>query len=132
MISLDYKDGKSLHQQIEDGFKNLIINGVLQENEQLPSVRELSVNLTINPNTVQRAYKQLEAEGYTYSVQGKGSFVASLKGQKDEKRANELYDILTLAVKELKFLGEDKKIMENIIDSIYKEGVCAEWLRFLE
>ena len=132
MISLDYKDGKSLHQQIEDGFKNLIINGVLQENEQLPSVRELSVNLTINPNTVQRAYKQLEAEGYTYSVQGKGSFVASLKGQKDEKRANELYDILTLAVKELKFLGEDKKIMENIIDSIYKEGVCAEWLRFLK
>ena len=132
MISLDYKDGKSLHQQIEDGFKNLIINGVLQENEQLPSVRELSVNLTINPNTVQRAYKQLETEGYTYSVQGKGSFVASLKGQKDEKRANELYDILTLAVKELKFLGEDKKIIENIIDSIYKEGVCAEWLRFLK
>ena len=126
MISLDYKDGKSLHQQIEDGFKNLIINGVLQENEQLPSVRELSVNLTINPNTVQRAYKQLEAEGYTYSVQGKGSFVASLKGQKDEKRANELYDILILAVKELRFLGEDKKNMDKIIDNIYKEGVCAE------
>ncbi len=126
MISLDYKDGKSLHQQIEDGFKNLIINGILQEDEQLPSVRELSVSLTINPNTVQRAYKQLETDGYTYSVQGKGSFVASAKGKKDEKRINELYDILTATVKELMFMGEDKEFLENVFNNIYKEGEGAQ------
>ncbi len=125
MINLDYKDGRSLHEQIEAGFKELIINKILLADEQLPSVRELSVSLTVNPNTVQRAYKQLELDGYIYCVKGKGNFVASVKGQKDEKRINELYDILTATVKELMFMGEDKEISKNIINNIYKEGEDA-------
>ena len=61
MISLDYKDGRTLHEQIEHGFRELIISGILKAHEQLPSVRELSISLTVNPNTVQKAYKELEA-----------------------------------------------------------------------
>ncbi len=122
MINIDYKDGRSIHEQIESGFRELIINGILKEDEQLPSVRELSVSLTVNPNTVQRAYKQLESDGYIYSIKGKGNFVASVQGKKDEKRAQELYEILALTVKELSFIGEDKTTVENIINNIYEEG----------
>lgn len=122
MIYIDCKDGKSLHEQIETGFKELIINGILKENEQLPSVRELSISLTVNPNTVQKAYKQLENDGYIYSIKGKGNYVASVRGKKDEKRAQELYGMLSSAVKELAFMGEDKKTVENIINNIYGKG----------
>lgn len=121
MINLDYKDGRSLHEQIETGFKELIINGILKVDEQLPSVRELSVSLTVNPNTVQRAYKQLELEGFIYSIKGKGNFVAPVEGKRDEKRANELYGVVASAVKELAFMGEDKSLIEKVINEIYKE-----------
>ena len=121
MINVDYKDGRTLHEQIESGIKDLIINGILSADEQLPSVRELSVMLTINPNTVQRAYKQLEFDGFIYSVKGKGNFVASVQGKMDKKRAEELYSTLTSTVKELMFMGEDKKAIENIISNIYTE-----------
>ena len=121
MINLDYKDGRSLHEQIEAGFKELIINGILLADEQLPSVRELSVSLTVNPNTVQRAYKQLELDGSIYIVKGKGNFVAPIQGKKDEKKAEELYSNLTAIVKELMFMGEEKNTVENIINNIYRE-----------
>ena len=67
MLSIDYKNPKSIHEQIEDGIKELIVNGVLKENEKIPSVRELSVSLTVNPNPVQRAYKELEFSGSVLS-----------------------------------------------------------------
>ena len=77
MISLDYRDSKSIYEQIVMGFRELIINGILKPDEQLPSVRELSISLTVNPNTVQKAYKQLETDGYIYSIKGKGNFVST-------------------------------------------------------
>ena len=124
MISLDYKDSKSLHEQIESGFKGLIISKVLSPNEQLPSVRELSVSLTVNPNTVQRAYKQLEAEGFIYSVKGKGSFVADVAQAKDSAHIKELYDSLISIVGELMYLGEEKRAVDNVITNVFtqKEG----------
>ena len=121
MINLDYKDGKSLHEQIEAGFRELIINKILVKDEQLPSVRELSISLTVNPNTVQRAYKQLEQDGFIYSVKGKGSFVAAVSDELADKRLEELYDALTLAAKELAFLGEDEETLKNVIRNIYSE-----------
>ncbi len=121
MINLDYKDSRSLHEQIEHGIKQLIINGILQPNEQLASVRELSVSLTVNPNTVQRAYKQLESDGFIYSVKGKGNFVAHMCNVKNTKRTDELYAQLTLVVKELMYLGEAKSDIENVIINTYME-----------
>jgi len=120
MLSLDYKDGRTIHEQIEIRFRELIINGILKPDEQMPSVRELSVSLTVNPNTVQRAYKQLEAEGFIYSVKGKGSFVSSVKDVKNNEKTEELYSTLTDIVKELVYLGEDREKIENIIRNVYE------------
>lgn len=121
MINLDYKDKRTLHEQIEDGIKELIINGIMLPDEQLPSVRELSVSLTVNPNTVQKAYKQLEADGFIYSVQGKGNFVSSVQAVKDDKKLDELYEEITLAVKSLMYLGEEKDGIINLVNNIYSQ-----------
>ena len=75
MIHLDYRDARPIYTQITDGFREQIITGVLQPGERLPSVRELAAGLTINPNTIQRAYRQLKAEGWVATVPGKGCFV---------------------------------------------------------
>ncbi len=121
MINLDYKNGKTLHEQIESGFKELIIGGVLGTDEALPSVRELSISLTVNPNTVQRAYKQLEQSGFIYSVKGKGSFVAPVAETKNDRMIEELYENLINATRELVFLGENKEKILNIINNLYAE-----------
>lgn len=121
MINLDYKDSRSLHEQIESGLKELMVSGILAADEQLPSVRELAVSLTVNPNTVQRAYKQLEAEGYIYSVKGKGNFVAPVSEVRDTAHTDELYAGLVAIAKELMYLGEDKANIENIISNVFSE-----------
>lgn len=121
MINLDYKDARAIHQQIEDGIKQLIISGIMLPDEQLPSVRELAVSLTVNPNTVQRAYKQLENDGFIYSVKGKGNFVSKVTKTQNRALADELYNNLTSLVKELMYLGEDKSDIENVINNIYRQ-----------
>ena len=121
MIRPDYKSGKSLHEQIEEEMKRLIVSGVMKPDEQLPSVRELSVSMTVNPNTVQRAYKQLEQDGFIYSVKGKGNFVSTLTATESKKRSKELFGIISDAVRELAFLGEDPTAVKDLIDTIYRE-----------
>lgn len=121
MISLDYKDGRTLHEQIEARLKELIVSKILSPDEQLPSVRELSVSLTVNPNTVQRAYKQLEADGFIYSIKGKGNFVAPISKTDNKEHIEELYNSLTAAIKELMYLGEEKTSIENVLKNVYAE-----------
>ena len=76
MISLNYRDSRPIYEQIKDGLRKLIVTGAMAPDEKLPSVRALATQLSINPNTIQRAYNELEQEGYIYSVAGKGSFVS--------------------------------------------------------
>ena len=78
MFTLDYRDARPIYTQICDGIREQILTGILQEGDRLSSVRELATELTINPNTIQRAYRQLEAEGWIASVPGKGSFVCAI------------------------------------------------------
>lgn len=120
MVKIDYKSSKPLHEQISMGIKELIIGDVLKKDEQLPSVRDMSVSLTVNPNTVQRAYRTLESEGVIYSIRGKGNFVSGVVSA-DPKHIENLYDALCAAVKELCFLGEDRKNVLNVIENIYNE-----------
>jgi len=121
MISLDYRDSRSIYEQIVMGFRELIVNGILKTDEQVPSVRELSIELTVNPNTVQKAYKQLEAEGYIYSIKGKGSFVSDESDVKTNHKTDELHETLTKAVSELMFLGETYDDIVNIVSGIYSK-----------
>lgn len=75
MIIIDYSDKRPIYEQIAERFQTLIINGIMEADEQLPSVRTLAVELSINPNTIQRAYAELERDGFIYSVKGRGNFV---------------------------------------------------------
>lgn len=77
MILIDYKSRKLIYEQIIDNVKELIVSGVLERDEQLPSVRQLAQELAINPNTIQKAYAELERQGVIYSLKGRGSFVGS-------------------------------------------------------
>ena len=95
MIHLDYRDVRPIYAQITDGFKEQITSGVLIPGEKLPSVRELAADLAINPNTIQRAYRQLEMEGWIVTVPGKGCFVCS-----DERAAQEEKNRLLSALDE--------------------------------
>lgn len=119
MINLDYKDSRSLYEQIRDEIKELIVNGVMKKDEKLPSVRELSVELTVNPNTVQRAYKDLENRGYIYSITGKGNYVSGADVEK--KDTDELFEKLFLVLKELSYANVDKQLIINSVNNIYSE-----------
>lgn len=76
MIILDYRDSRPIYEQVVEKFKLLILKGVLAQDEKMPSVRNLAMDLSINPNTIQRAYATLESQGYIYTVKGKGNFVS--------------------------------------------------------
>lgn len=119
-MKLDYTDHRPIYEQIKDQTRELILNKALEEHQQLPSVRELASQLTINPNTIQRAYKELEREGYIYSMNAKGYFVAPLRDDVQLARKNESIKLLENAVKELIYLGTDEKEVVDLIKNIYK------------
>ena len=95
MIHLDYRDARPIYSQIVDGFREQIIAGILPGGEKLPSVRELAASLTINPNTIQRAYRELEAGGWIATVPGKGCFVCGVPQNADTAPLLEAFDDLT-------------------------------------
>ena len=104
MIVLDYRDSRPLYQQVKDSLRRMMLTGLLEPDEKLPSVRFLATQLAINPNTIQRAYAELEAEGYIYSVAGRGSFVSAGDGE-HLRRIAELTGRLVPLLEELKSLG---------------------------
>ena len=120
-IQLNYRDPKPIYEQIKDGFRKMIITKLILKDEKLPSVRELASELVINPNTIQRAYRELEAEGYIYTVSGKGSFVADV-GDIIAGRNKELLDRFDDIVKELLYILGDKEELKKRIDDIAKGG----------
>lgn len=104
MIQLNYRDARPIYEQVRDGLRHLVVTGALQAGDKLPSVRALASSLAINPNTIQRAYAELEAEGYIYSVAGRGSFVSAGDGE-HLRRIAELTGRLVPLLEELKSLG---------------------------
>lgn len=86
MILLDYRDKRPIYEQVVEKLEHLIVSGALEENSRMPSVRALAMELSVNPNTVQRAYNQLEQDGYLYTVSGRGSFVAPESEWRDGKK----------------------------------------------
>ena len=116
MFTLDYRDARPIYTQICDGIREQILTGVLQEGDKLPSVRELAMELAINPNTIQRSYRTLEDEGWIASVAGKGSFVCGVpQAQEEDKKL--LWEELDKLTQRFAFLGIEK---EQIIR--YLEG----------
>lgn len=86
MITLDYADRRPIYEQVVEKMKELILLGVLETDSQLPSVRELAMELSINPNTVQRAYAELERQGVIYCVKGRGNFVSGVSTLREQHK----------------------------------------------
>ena len=118
MIHLDYRDARPIYVQIIDRFRDQITAGVLASGDKLPSVRELAVQLSINPNTIQRSYRQLEAEGWIATVPGKGCFVCGLPAYTDEQRL-ELLAAFDKSAAALLRMGLTRK---ELSERIMKEG----------
>lgn len=116
MFQLDIRSRIPIYEQLVEKFKDLIINEVFKADEQLPSVRQIAKELTINPNTIQKAYRELEHQGYIYSVPGKGSFVTPQseinKGEKVKKMKQELTKLISEAI----FLGVKKEEIVSLIE----------------
>ena len=114
MIHLDYRDARPIYTQIGDGIREQIRSGILNPGDKLPSVRDLATQLTINPNTIQRAYRELEHEGYVYGVPGKGWFAARQITAREERMAM-LWETLEQTAQELRFLGvSPEALMERL------------------
>lgn len=122
MIVLDYKDRRPLYEQVAERFKELIIRGVLPADMQMPSVRSQAMELSINPNTIQRAYSQLEQQGYIYSIKGKGSFVADIGGIMKEQRDRWREEFARLTEEGIAY-GISREEMKAIVE---KAGKTAE------
>lgn len=121
MIQLNYRDSKPIYEQIKDGLRRLVVSGAVRTDEKLPSVRELATSLSINPNTIQKAYRELEQEGYIYTIAGKGSYAAQ-RADVATGRNEELMKEFDEIVKELLYLCEDKNILIERIEELAKGG----------
>ncbi|MBQ8558857.1 MAG: GntR family transcriptional regulator [Tyzzerella sp.] len=120
MIIIDYNDKRPIYEQIIDRFQTLILNGALEPDTQLPSVRSLAIELSINANTIQRAYSELERSGFIYSVKGRGNFVRadeSLVEKQKAKTLNELQEHL----QHCKEIGITQKEITEYVSKIFME-----------
>jgi len=120
VFQIDLKSRKAIYEQVTDNFKRLIVSGILRQDEKVPSVRDMAKTLTVNPNTVQKAYRELESQGYFYTVLGQGSFISAPPDSHTE--ISSLYARLSELVQELIFRGESKA---DVIEFIHDIGVIG-------
>ena len=118
---LQMTDTSPIYMQILLYIKRGVVAGIITDGDELPSRRMLSALLGVNPNTVQKAYRQLETDGYIYSIQGKGNFVAPVPEEKDQKKIAGLYEEVKRAVYTLMYLGEEKDGIINLVNNIYSQ-----------
>lgn len=118
MIVLDYRDKRPLYEQVAEKLEHLIVCGALESNAKLPSVRSLAMDLLVNPNTIQRAYTQLEQEGYIYTVVGRGNYVTDSSEWRNSK-LHSLTEELTEQVTKAAELGLPRDTVLVIVKTVY-------------
>ncbi len=125
MIVIDSRDKRAIYEQVVDRLSDLMLIGALEPGDKLPSVRSLAVDLSINPNTIQKAYIELERQGYVYSVKGVGSFVADMDVIKENKKSIIYKELEELVGKSRKIISKEefcKKVEEFYPEHKAKEG----------
>ena len=126
MISIDLQNRKPIYEQIVERFQMMIVNGILEPDSQMPSVRSLATELSINPNTIQKAYSTLEQEGYIYPVKGRGNFVSGNEGLKEKKQAG-VYQALGELVRKGKELDIScESFVDRVRQYYHQEGGVTE------
>jgi len=121
MIQIDYQDKRPLYEQVIEKLRNLIVRGILEADTKLPSVRTLAIELSINPNTIQRAYAELERTGFIYTVKGRGNYVAANRIWMVNEKENVLKDLKKI-VKKIKELGISKEEMIASAEEFFGKG----------
>ena len=121
MIRLDYRDARPIYEQVKDGLRKLMVSGVIQEGEKLPSVRTMASSLAINPNTIQRAYMELEQQGLICPVKGKGSFVTDSSRIRQIGMEETLSELKKITEKGMA-LGVGEEEMIAVILKCYNSG----------
>lgn len=105
MFNIDFRDSRPIYEQLVDSIEKMAIKGILEPNSQLPSVRQMAMELSINPNTIQRAYSILESRGVVYSVKGKGSFISENCDDAYKVRIKEIEQDVKKLLKEAREIG---------------------------
>ena len=121
MILIDYKSRKPIYEQIIENMKQLVVSGVLQRDDQLPSVRQLAQELAINPNTIQKAYAELERQGVIYSLKGRGSFVGSSLQELRTVQQKELLEQLAALSTDLYRLQVPQDEVCAVVQQVYEK-----------
>lgn len=121
MISIDYQNRIPIYEQIVEKFQMLIVKGILPTGSKMPSVRSLAIDLSINPNTIQKAYAVLEQQGYIYPIKGRGNFVAE-RGALVHQKKEEFLEELELLLQQGKEIGITWEECEAIIKNSYEKG----------
>ena len=119
MIYIDVRDSRPIYEQIVEKTRMLILRGVIRKDEKLPSVRNMAVELSINPNTIQRAYGELERLGYIYTVKGKGSFVADNTAMKENRKKEVLLQVSDMIDEAIR-VGIPGDEIKNMVEIQYK------------
>ncbi len=120
MLVIDKFSRKPIYEQIIEGIEREILTGILAEREQLPSIRELSIKLSINPNTIQKAFIELDRAGVIVTSQGRGCFVAANAVERiREKFIPKIGEIASLAA-ELAGAGIDKNAILDAVNAAYE------------
>lgn len=114
MIWIDYKDSRPIFEQIVEKYEKLIVHGAIDPNSKMPSIRKLAMELSLNPNTVHKAYAELERRGYTYTVQGKGVFVNFDIEQKNRKKEQILASLQEIVMEAKEFGLSNDEIISSI------------------
>lgn len=122
MILLDYRDKRPIYEQVVEKLERLIVGGALEPDAKMPSVRSMGVELAVNPNTIQRAYNQLEQEGYLYTVSGRGSFVAPESEWREGKK-KKMLDEWRQVTERAKEAGLGAEELKAELDRIFGEGL---------
>ena len=124
LIQVDVRSRVPIYEQIVHSFKQMTMSGILLPDEKLPSVRELSQELTINPNTIQKAYQELERQNIIYTKRGQGSFVnPNIQAINKEEKMGELIDEIKRIIVESMYLGISKEKFLDIINSAYEDNI---------
>lgn len=131
MIVIDYTDRRPIYEQVAERFQSLVLCGVLEKDEPLPSVRNLAMELSINPNTIQRAYTELERRGVIYAVKGKGNFVADIRALL-ALREKELEKEMCSLVRKAKEAGIPKDKVSGLFDAAWENEAADVQKALLE
>lgn len=123
MITVDMRDRKPIYEQLIDNIRTLAVQGHLKPDEHLPSVRQLAAELAINPNTIQKAYAELERQNVIYSLPGRGNFISPDIGSVAKQERQRQLEALGVMFRQAQNAGVEKSEIHTLLDTVYNESM---------